>query len=65
MLKKDEGRLLLPGEENEDKLPRPLKALLFLLALVAFITILMNECSVQEPDYQDRLGEMSGRPRKE
>ena len=58
-------QILLPGEEEERKLPRPLKALLFLLALVAFITILMNECSEQEPDYQDRLGEMSGRPRKE
>jgi len=45
---RDRNRLLLPGEEKGDRLPRPFKVVLFLFILAGMFAAIMNQCSVPE-----------------
>lgn len=49
-------RLLLPWEEERDKMPRPVKVILFVVILAAILGVMANTCSVREVEAQSYSG---------
>lgn len=59
MSRKGERRLILPWEEEQQRMPKPVKAIFILLTVVVFVAFFVQECTVPEAHAQspcDRLG---------
>lgn len=52
--RRGEGRLILPWEEEQAKMPRAVKVILFVVIVGAVLAALMNQCSVPEAGAADR-----------